>query len=215
MSGNNVYKDLGNIWGERPSELAVAMVKYLRGHKINDTMASILDMGCGYGRDALYFLGQLRCEILGIDISEKAIDMAKKAAISRKNVKFLRSDFTELSKDSYDIIHISNLYQLLRRSQREELRRMVMKVIKPNGLLFLSTLSISDPEHYGKKVPVPDEPNSFVDKVFLHFCTRTELEHDFNFLNIRELYEHEYYEPRAAGETHHHISWILIGEYVR
>ena len=30
---------------------------------------------------------------------------------------------------------------------------------------------------------------------------------------IKELYEHEYYEPRVTGETHHHVSWILIGEY--
>ncbi len=137
--------------------------------------------------------------------------MAKKAALSRKDVRFQCCDFRELGKGSYDIVYISNLYHLLRRSQREELRIAVMKVIKPTGLLFLSTLSISDPEHYRKGVPVSDEPNSFVDKVFLHFCTRTELEHDFNFLNIRELYEHEYYEPRAAGETHHHISWILVG----
>ena len=89
-----------------------------------------------------------------------------------------------------------------------------MKVIKPNGLLFLSTLSISDPEHYGKGVPVSDEANSFTDKVFLHFCTINDLKKDFEFLNIRELYEQEYYEHRATGETHHHISWILIGEYV-
>jgi len=215
MSWDNAYKDSGNIWGERPSELAIAMAKYLRGHKTNDNMISILDIGCGYGRDALYFLGHFRCEILGIDGSEKAIDLAKKAAVSRKNMKFQCCDFTELGKDSYDVVFISNLYQLLRRSEREELRRTVMKVIKPNGLLFLSTLSISDPEHYGKGAPFSDESNSFMDKVFLHFCTRNELEKDFKFLTIGELYEHEYYEPRATGETHHHISWILIGEYVK
>jgi len=191
------------------------MVKYyLRGDKINDDMISILDIGCGYGRDALYFLGQLRCEILGIDNSKKSIDMAKKVVTSRKNVNFQCCNFTELCKDSYDVVFISNLYQLLRRSEREELRRTVMKVIKPNGLLFLSTLSISDPEHYGKGVPIPKESNSFQDRVYLHFCTREELVEDFAFLSIRELYEHEYYEPRATGETHHHISWILIGEYV-
>ena len=34
MSWDNAYKDTGNIWGERPSELAIAMVKHLRGDKI-------------------------------------------------------------------------------------------------------------------------------------------------------------------------------------
>ncbi len=41
-------------------------------------------------------------------------------------------------------------------------------------------------------------------------CTKEELEEDFQFLSIKELYEHRYDEPRAHGETHHHISWTLI-----
>ncbi|RJS86440.1 class I SAM-dependent methyltransferase [Methanophagales archaeon] len=93
MSWNNVYKEAGNIWGERPGGLAIAMVKYLRGHKTNDNMIRILDIGCGYGRDALYFLGHFRCEILGIDISEKTIDMAKKAALSRKMDYYFSAHF--------------------------------------------------------------------------------------------------------------------------
>ncbi len=48
MSWNKVYKDGGNFWGERPSELAIAIVKYLRRHKTNDNGISILDIGCGY-----------------------------------------------------------------------------------------------------------------------------------------------------------------------
>ena len=89
-----------------------------------------------------------------------------------------------------------------------------MSSLKPGGLLFLSTLSVRDPEHYGKGSPVPGEPNSFVDKVYLHLFAREELMHDFGFLEIKELYEHEYAEPRATGEAHHHILWILNGECI-
>jgi hypothetical protein len=52
--------------------------------------------------------------------------------------------------------------------------------------------------------------SSFINNKYLHFCTKEELEDDFQFLSIKELYEHRYDEPRACGETHHHISWILI-----
>jgi len=43
-------------------------------------------------------------------------------------------------------------------------------------------------------------------------CERSKLEEDFSSFKIKELSEHEYFEPRATGETHHHISWILVGE---
>jgi 2-polyprenyl-3-methyl-5-hydroxy-6-metoxy-1,4-benzoquinol methylase len=87
-------------------------------------------------------------------------------------------------------------------------------MLKPNGLLFLSTLSVRDPEHYGKGDPVPGETNSFHDKTYLHLCTKEELIGDFDFIYIKEIYEHAFREPRVIGEAHHHVSWILAGEHV-
>lgn len=179
-------------------------------------MFSILDIGCGYGRDVFYFLDNFRCRILGIDISKKAIEIALDTDTALKtqkgdDVKFECCNFTELRDGKYDLVFISNLYQLLKKDERQELRKTIMRTLAPNGLLFLSTLSVRDPEHYRKGIPVFGESNSFQEKVYIHFCTREELIEDFAFLNIKELYEHEYYEPHANGEVHHHISWILIG----
>jgi SAM-dependent methyltransferase len=216
MFWDNEYKSSERVWGERPSELAVAVVRYLQKRKSNNEILSILDIGCGYGRDAFYFLNNFRCRILGIDTSEKAIDIASTAIpkTQEKDVKFQCCNFTELKEGGYDIVFISNLYQLLRKNERKELRKTVVRTLKPNGLLFLSTLSVRDPEHYGKGIPIPEESNSFQDRVYLHLCTKEELVEDFAFLNVKELYEHKYYEPRVTGEIHHHISWILIGEHV-
>lgn len=112
----------------------------------------------------------------------------------------------------YDVVFVSNLYQILQRKQRKELRKKIANILKPEGLLFLNTLSLNDPEEYGKGEPCPDEHHSFINNKYLHFCTQEELKEDFQFLSIKELYEHEYDEPRAQGETHHHISWMLIAE---
>lgn len=196
--------------------MALAAVDYLQRHNLNDGVLSMLDIGCGYGRDAVYYADNLDCRVLGIDVSEEAIRIASDMAREKQveNVKFQRADFAELSEHRYDVVSASNLYQLLRGNERKSLREAVMRTLEPAGLFFLSTLSVNDPEHHGKGAPIPGEANSFSfqQKAYLHFCTGEELVEDFAFLNIRELYEHEYDEPRATGEVHHHISWILVGE---
>ncbi len=40
-------------------------------------------------------------------------------------------------------------------------KKFRIEVIKPNGLLFLSTLSIINPEHYGKGFLFPKNPIHF------------------------------------------------------
>jgi len=126
-------------------------------------------------------------------------------------VRFECYDFRQMSDGKFEIIFTSNFYQLLKMEERNALRDIIEKKLKPGGMLFLSTFSTGDPEHFGKGKRIDNEDNSFYDERFLHFCTREELERDFSFLNINELVEHRYFEPRSNGEVHHHISWLLFG----
>jgi SAM-dependent methyltransferase len=210
------YENSHRIWGEGPSELAIITVKYLQNHRLNDRPLSIVDIGCGYGRDCLYFAKNLNCCIFGVDTSQKAIEILKNSTIEpyTKAIQFKCCNFMDLDQCKYDIVFASNLYQILQRKQREKLRKKIATLLKSGGLLFLNNLSTKDPEEYGKGEPCPDEKHSFKSNKYLHFCTREELKKDFQFLSIKELYEREYYEPRSQGETHHHISWILIAEHV-
>lgn len=214
MSWDKEYSLHGKLWGKGPSILGLAGVAYLRKHRAGAQTLEILDIGCGYGRDALHFAENLDCRVEGIDTSERAVEAARNEAAAKRcaNIDFQCRDFRERGRKQYDAVFISNLYQLLQREERRQLRDAAAEALKTGGLLFLSTLSVSDPEHYGKGTPVVGETDSFDDGKFLHFCTKRELTIDFSFLDVRELYEQEYDEPRSNGETHHHISWILVGE---
>jgi cyclopropane fatty-acyl-phospholipid synthase-like methyltransferase len=217
MHWDNEYKNKKRLWGESPSELAVAVVEHLKRSRADNIGLNILDIGCGYGRDAFHYTEHLKCDVHGVDISPNAIEMASRMAseIKKNNVDFRVQNFKELKEDNYDVVTASNLYQLLKKQDRAELVNAIARTLKPDGLLFLSTLSVNDPEHRGKGTPVPGERNSYQDSVYLHLSTERELMADFGFLNIKELYEHEYDEPRVTGEVHHHISWILIGKNER
>jgi cyclopropane fatty-acyl-phospholipid synthase-like methyltransferase len=199
---------------EGPSELGIAAVKYLQASGLDKRALSILDIGCGNGRDAFYFCDNLACKVLGIDISMEAVDIATDRASKAqiKNVEFQCRSYTELKAGRYDIVFTASVYHSLNKEARQEFREVVKRSLKPKGTLFLSTLSIHDPEYYGRGTPVPDEPNSFRNGVYLHFSTREELVQDFSFVNMKALYEHEDYDPRVKGEINY-TPWILVGQH--
>jgi SAM-dependent methyltransferase len=213
MTWDNIYRNNQHVWGDRPSALAAFACHYLQGVKASVNSIEILDLGCGYGRDALYLARNINCHVLGIDNSSEAIEMAGKALADdlKSRVRFQCCDFRQMPEGKSKIVFASNFYHLLKIEERQAFRNTIKKRLKPGGMLFLSTLSPSDPEHFGKGKPVENDDNSFHDQRFLHFCTREELERDFSFLTIKKLSEHEYYEPRSNGEVHHHILWILLG----
>ncbi len=210
---NSTYNSDKKVWGDKPSELAVIAYNYLRESQgfRNRKDIFILDLGCGYGRDAIFLAQNLPCHILGLDNSQAAIDMSKHSLKGdlEKRVELLCYDFTNVS-DKYDVIFVSNLYPLLRPEERAKLRETVKRCLKPDGVLFLSTFSVHDPQHFGKGTPVADEPNSFFENRYLHLSTREELENDFDFLNISALYERQFHEPRSTRD-HDHVSWIMMG----
>jgi cyclopropane fatty-acyl-phospholipid synthase-like methyltransferase len=213
MTWDNIYRNQQHIWGDRPSALADFTCHYLQGVKSSDKTIDILDLGCGYGRDATYLALNINCRILGIDNSVEAIEMAKKElpADLESRIRFQCGDFRQVPEGKFEIVFASNFYHLLKMKERQAFRNTIKRSLKSGGMLFLSTLSPRDPEHFGKGKPVDNEENSYQDQRFLHFCTREEMETDFSFLTIKELSEHEYYEPRSNGDVHHHILWILRG----
>lgn len=211
---NKTYSNQNKVWGDQPSPLAIYTSSVLKESsqfkKAPDIF--ILDLGCGYGRDDVFMAQNLPCHILGLDSSEKAIDMAReyipKSLTNR--IELLCYDFTHVN-DKYDVIFVANLYHILPPEEREKLRDTIKRCLKKNGVLFLSTLSIRDPQHFGKGIPAENEKNSYIDEIYLHFSARGDLEKNFDFLNISALFERDYRERHANGE-HHHVSWILMGQ---
>ncbi|MDD1717597.1 MAG: class I SAM-dependent methyltransferase [Methanoregulaceae archaeon] len=211
------YRKEGRLWGEDPSVLAVATIRFLERLPDRHTPRLLVDLGCGYGRDTVALARGLPDDtFLGVDSSVSAVEAATRRCLEAglSNVRIRCADFRELHGERADIVYCSNLYHLLRIPEREEFRSVVREVLNPGGFLFLSTLSARDPEHGGNGDPVPGDPGSFVfpgEDLWLHFATRKELSETFGFLTIVSLSEIEYIERRVGGD-HHHISWVLIGQ---
>ncbi|MCJ7610001.1 class I SAM-dependent methyltransferase [Candidatus Bathyarchaeota archaeon] len=61
------YLNEKQIWGQNPSELAQAAVHYIQENRSSSESLLITDIGCGYGRDAIYLSQTLKSQVLGVD----------------------------------------------------------------------------------------------------------------------------------------------------
>jgi SAM-dependent methyltransferase len=209
-SWENTYQTEGQVWGDQPSELARFALEFFSQHPPAGT-PGILDLGCGYGRDAAYLCRHLTCRLTGIDSSPQAIALAQAlpAAGLTGKMEFLCADFAA-ARGRYRVVFVSNFYQILPPVERARLRETIQRCLAPGGVLFLGTMAVGDPQHFGHGMPVAGEEDSFMEGKYLHFCTEAELRRDFAFLRVERLEERSYDEPRGEG-THHHRSWFLAG----
>ena len=115
MTWNNTYQINKRIWGNKPSELASLAYIYLKEVGTQYTNIEILDVGCGYGRDALYLAQTVNCHVLGIDNATEAIEMAQNGLpIELKSrVSFRCCDFKDAIGHEFEVVFASNFYQIL------------------------------------------------------------------------------------------------------
>ena len=215
------YATDGRLWGDGPSELARLAVARLRPAvaAVRDADApplTLIDVGCGYGRDSRYLAAELGCRVLGLDPSPAAVAAARKARRPGLDVEYVAGDAASLADAAaqagrFDSAFAGNVYHLLSPGGRREFAAGLAILVRPGGLLFLSTLSPRDPQHYAVGEPVLGEVRSWVEHVYLHFCTADELTADFSAFTVLDLEERSYDEHNANGVVHRHASWFLEG----
>ena len=215
------YAADGRLWGDGPSELARLAVARLRpglaaADDADEPPLTLIDVGCGYGRDSRYLAAELGCRVLGLDPSPAAVAAARQARRPGLDVEYEVGDVASLAGDAeqagrFDVAFACNVYHLLSPGGRREFAAALAALVRPGGLLFLSTLSPRDPQHYAMGEPVLGEERSWVEQVYLHFCTADELTTDFAAFTVLDVEERSYDEHNASGVVHRHASWFLEG----
>ena len=87
-------------------ELVSKLIDYI--HKYFDKKIDIVDIGTGSGCIAITLKKQLDCNMTAVDISTKALDVAKKNAINNNvEIEFIEGNMLNNLKNKYDVI-VSN-----------------------------------------------------------------------------------------------------------
>ncbi|MBY9006407.1 MAG: class I SAM-dependent methyltransferase [Candidatus Lokiarchaeota archaeon] len=141
---NKIAKNLQEIFGLKTEEsdkfkLLVDFISriHLGGH--------ILDAGCGYGAYSHYLCNKF--EVIGVDISENQIELARQNA---PNAEFICEDMTKIRFSDNYFDGILSYYSIIHvpRDEHYELLSNFYRMLKTKGVVLLTFHLIDDPESY-------------------------------------------------------------------
>lgn len=142
-----IYEKPGAVWTrtEPPREL----IELVENGKIKP--CKTIDIGCGEGFYSIY-LASKGFDVLGIDLSEKAIQYAKENAARRGvNVRFVAMDIADLNKlkEKFDFALEWGVMHHIMPPQREEYIKNVANLLNPNGKYLSVCFNEQSPEFGG------------------------------------------------------------------
>jgi SAM-dependent methyltransferase len=151
------YEDRGyGLWGFSPSPAARTLAKVLlNGNRRRSERVEIVDWGCGYGRDSLYFV-ELGFDVIGIDVSTKAVALARAAYKQRQKTGVplvgsasfhagnMRSVFKSRAGQKVRAFFSNRVLHLLNEADFGDATRAAIRYLDQDGYFCVSARSPDD-----------------------------------------------------------------------
>ena len=111
-----------------------------------DTQKTILEIGCGNGRDSKFF-SSLGHHVTGLDRSVEAIELCKKLYLD-ESIEFFFGTITDIEKinrKKYDLIYSRFVIHAMSLDEEVKTLNTSYRLLKKNGQFFTECRSINDP----------------------------------------------------------------------
>ncbi|MSU54920.1 MAG: class I SAM-dependent methyltransferase [Candidatus Taylorbacteria bacterium] len=189
---------------ENPSEDLIKFTRWLEresGKEYLNIKSSVLDLGCGNGRNLIYLSKNFGMRGLGFDISEEAILLAKKLSEDLSIEYQTRSIAGQINipEKSQNFVLDMMTSHFLNESERKSLLTEISRVLKPGGWFFWKTFLRDEDEHAERllKESPAGESGSYIHPkigVAEHVYTENEisklLDENFDILKITKSHSH-------------------------
>ncbi|NLZ35564.1 tellurite resistance protein TehB [Clostridium sp. N3C] len=190
------------IWGLNPSESAILMVDDLK--KEDGIKGSLLDIGCGYGRDVNYFnISGLNA--YGIDKSPEAIQLGIK---QWPDIRLICDDiFTyNFKSQKFNIAFCNFFIHLLQENQRKEIIKIIYDLLLDGGIAYFTVSSIDDIDfNLGEKVGYNLVKNER--GVIKYYYNEDAIKEEFNIFN--EINYKKFTEKHYHDYEHEHSNYFI------
>jgi SAM-dependent methyltransferase len=132
---------------------------------IND--GKFLDLGTGPATQAIW-LAKRGFKVIGSDLSQAAINRARKIYANEENVNFIVDDILNSTfyENEFDYIFDRGCFHVLSPADRQNYMRKIKRILKVNGILFLKCFSDKEPRQEGPYKFSQDEIRDLFDESF-------------------------------------------------
>lgn len=163
-------KHLDQLWAKKPitrlhiNVFARRTMRYLRKGQ------SLLDLGCGYGIDSLFF-ARKGVKVTALDFSSSSVAYLQEHLTkdTEKNVTVMQHDLSKklpFPDNSFDAVYAHLSIHYFDDATTQKIVDEVRRVLKPRGLFFVKCKSVDD-ALYGKGKKVGED--MFLEEYVRHF----------------------------------------------
>ena len=128
--------------------------------------AKVVDLGCGNGRNLIYLAQTFGMKGIGYDISDVAIEAARKASEGLPITYDVRSISEPLPLPDASQTFVLDMMtsHFLKKAEREALRAEIVRVLKPGGWLFFKSFLADEDLHAARllREHPADEPGAYI-----------------------------------------------------
>lgn len=175
------FRDKQEMWGWEPADSAIEASDFFR----KNGLKNILIPGFGYGRNAKVFTDK-GIQVTGIEISETAIDLAKKEFGNSIIVHHGSVSSMPFDQQLYDGIFSYSLLHLLNAEERKKLIADCYNQLKQNGYMIFVSISKID-FRYGKGKEVGQDTFEMWPGLTLYFYDSDSIKVDFGNFGLVDV----------------------------
>ena len=148
-------------YAQQNAELKPSLfARYIRDEVIKEHK-SIIDLGCGNGRDSIYFANE-NFDVIAVDQVSNAIKFLKNRYIQLKNIAFECADFTNLDNArKFDIVYSRFTIHSITEQQESRVVAWAFQNLNLNGKFCIEVRGQKN-EIFEKGIPVENQPNAFI-----------------------------------------------------
>lgn len=191
------YRENGYYWGTAPNSLALEVLKL----KYPDRPMKLLEIGCGEGRDAVFF-ARSGFQVTAFDIAESGL--AKASALAEAagvRVRFFQADLRRFrAEEDYDVIYSSGVLHHVLPKARKEIFGSYMEHTVSGGINAFNV--------FAAKPYIPVPPDSDGDDCTWRSGELLQLYADWRIPVFRE----QEFDCFSGGTPHRHCMNTLIAE---